>query len=226
MRKEHNKYSSDKWTLHPDREYRVGRSTDCDIHIAHFTVSRVHLSITLCPAMKEVIVKDLGSANGTFIQGVRIEGTAVVKTGVEILLGDSGKYLSFREKGHRDRDDDSHLSMSAKRDAVWDGMGDEDTISMGKENTYTCPVDKHKSAHKNEGKYAHDGESNDNGKKGEIIQKEKLIEMTPGRRAPKCSSRGAQTPKEVLTPRVLRNRQPSCATRERSREMEKHHGRQ
>ena len=47
---------------------QIGRNPECEILLNHPTVSRCHCRIDVCPA--GVRVKDLGSVNGTWINGV------------------------------------------------------------------------------------------------------------------------------------------------------------
>jgi phage tail-like protein len=49
---------------------RVGRAPDNDLSLQHPAVSRVHVELSLTPA--GVVVTDLQSSNGTYIDGVRI----------------------------------------------------------------------------------------------------------------------------------------------------------
>jgi pSer/pThr/pTyr-binding forkhead associated (FHA) protein len=51
--------------------YRIGRSSRCAFIVSDLSVSRVHAEITATDEI--VLVKDMGSRNGTFIDGVRIE---------------------------------------------------------------------------------------------------------------------------------------------------------
>jgi DNA-binding CsgD family transcriptional regulator len=52
----------------------LGRSSACAIRLSHPSVSRVHAAIWSCE--DEAQVRDLGSRNGTFIDGTRVhEGT-------------------------------------------------------------------------------------------------------------------------------------------------------
>jgi hypothetical protein len=67
-------------------ENTLGRSDECDIHYQVEGVSKKHLSINVTG--KVAYVKDLGSANGTFVNG-KIVKRATVKNGDKIALPDS-----------------------------------------------------------------------------------------------------------------------------------------
>lgn len=61
---------------------------ECDgLLLADEKVSRQHLR--LGPGVSGVIVTDLGSTNGSFIDGARIEGQTTLRTGSTLLLGDT-----------------------------------------------------------------------------------------------------------------------------------------
>jgi len=62
----------------------VGTARDNALAIADFTVSRYHLEINVRPG--GILVSDLGSTNGTYIGGVRIE-RAFVPPGTPLRLG-------------------------------------------------------------------------------------------------------------------------------------------
>lgn len=64
----------------------VGRGKDNDIVVDEPTVSRFHASLTLNPR-GEIIVSDLGSANGTFVNGQRITSAQVLRAHDELTLG-------------------------------------------------------------------------------------------------------------------------------------------
>lgn len=51
----------------------IGRSSDCNLRIASSRVSRRHCKITISDEDEEVLVRDLGSSNGTYVDGRRIE---------------------------------------------------------------------------------------------------------------------------------------------------------
>jgi hypothetical protein len=64
----------------------VGRGSDCDIVLASEIVSRRHATIEV--GLTSLNVTDLGSSNGTYINGARIVGEGVVVQGDVLLAGD------------------------------------------------------------------------------------------------------------------------------------------
>jgi hypothetical protein len=72
----------------PPRERRLtlGRTGDNDVVINDPTVSRFHASL-MTNKQGEVIVSDLGSANGTFVNGQRIGSSHALRTNDELTLG-------------------------------------------------------------------------------------------------------------------------------------------
>jgi FHA domain len=77
----------------PERRFRieaerasVGRSADADIRLESPTVSRRHVSLTRRGV--ELFVKDLGSANGTYVNGARVAVEGVLRSGDKLRVGD------------------------------------------------------------------------------------------------------------------------------------------
>lgn len=61
-----------------DRELRIGRHPDSDIHIEDGAVSGRHARVSARPSrylsgQTEIHIEDLGSTNGTFVNGVRVD---------------------------------------------------------------------------------------------------------------------------------------------------------
>jgi DNA-binding winged helix-turn-helix (wHTH) protein len=72
-----------KWAI--TGELVIGRGEDCDIVIADRQVSRFHLK--LIPHFDKTIeIKDLGSKNGSFLNGKQIKESAYVKDGDQIKI--------------------------------------------------------------------------------------------------------------------------------------------
>jgi len=66
----------------------VGRSPECDVVVDHTSVSRKHLEISKHASKTDVYyVRDLGSLNGTFVNGDRISGTKKVQVNDLIFIG-------------------------------------------------------------------------------------------------------------------------------------------
>ncbi|HEX7808209.1 MAG TPA: SpoIIE family protein phosphatase, partial [Thermoanaerobaculia bacterium] len=65
----------------------IGRASDCTIPIKDRYLSRKHAEIVAVPT--GWMLKDLGSANGTYLNGTRVERDEILKTGDRIRLGDT-----------------------------------------------------------------------------------------------------------------------------------------
>ena len=64
----------------------IGRGEACDFRPKSPKVSRKHAVIFLSTS-GEVLLRDLGSENGTWVNDVRIEETRVLKAGDKVTLG-------------------------------------------------------------------------------------------------------------------------------------------
>jgi pSer/pThr/pTyr-binding forkhead associated (FHA) protein len=75
----------DRSVLLGDGEVVIGRSSYCSLVLDHESLSRVHASLRIVGDGVEL--GDLGSSNGTFINGRAIEGPTKVTPADEIRLG-------------------------------------------------------------------------------------------------------------------------------------------
>jgi S1-C subfamily serine protease len=66
----------------------VGRGYDCDLTLADDKASRHHARLTET-AEGTVTIEDLGSTNGTFVDGTRIAEPTPLRAGQEIVIGDT-----------------------------------------------------------------------------------------------------------------------------------------
>jgi len=66
----------------------VGRDDKCDVVIDHQQISRNHVSVIVGP--EGIVVQDLNSRNGTFVNGIKVANTAQIKHGDVLALG---KYI-------------------------------------------------------------------------------------------------------------------------------------
>ena len=67
------------------KKFLVGREQDCQLRPSSESVSRHHCVFTLDDF--SVRLRDLGSTNGTFVNGQRVQGQAILQPGDRILIG-------------------------------------------------------------------------------------------------------------------------------------------
>lgn len=80
---------------------RLGRGRECEIQAAESadtTVSRVHAELAVGPT-GGLVIRDLGSTNGTFVNGERVVEPIPVRLGDRILLGQGGPTLIVEGMG-------------------------------------------------------------------------------------------------------------------------------
>jgi pSer/pThr/pTyr-binding forkhead associated (FHA) protein len=80
------KYQGGEFPLRPNREIIIGRSSDLDMVLVEDMVSRKHAKISTDD--HSVSIQDLGSTNGTFVNGEKIRAIRL-KEGDRILVGTS-----------------------------------------------------------------------------------------------------------------------------------------
>jgi pSer/pThr/pTyr-binding forkhead associated (FHA) protein len=80
------KYQGGEFPLRPHREIVIGRSSDLDMVLVEDMVSRKHAKIITDD--RTVSIQDLGSTNGTFVNGEKIRKVEL-KDGDRILIGTS-----------------------------------------------------------------------------------------------------------------------------------------
>lgn len=106
---------NDGQQLPVDRELILGRDPACDLVLDKGKASRRHARLS--PADEGIWVEDLGSTNGTFVNGARIEQRTLLKAGDELRGGDS----VFRVElpvGAATQDSDATLLYSADADST------------------------------------------------------------------------------------------------------------
>jgi pSer/pThr/pTyr-binding forkhead associated (FHA) protein len=80
------KHKGGEFVLTPQEDIFIGRSSDIDLVLMEDMVSRKHARIRV--ENDQINIKDLGSTNGTFVNGERVS-QATVKRGDRILIGTS-----------------------------------------------------------------------------------------------------------------------------------------
>jgi hypothetical protein len=80
------KYQGGEFPLGDNQEIFVGRSSDLDMVLVEDMVSRRHARIAC--TNDQIVIEDLGSTNGTFVNGEKIKKTTL-KEGDRVLIGTS-----------------------------------------------------------------------------------------------------------------------------------------
>ncbi len=80
------KYQGGEFALPPNSEVIVGRASELDMVLVEDMVSRRHAKIVV--SADQVTIQDLGSTNGTFVNGERIK-RATLNDGDRVLIGTS-----------------------------------------------------------------------------------------------------------------------------------------
>ena len=88
------KYQGGEFALEPNRELIIGRSSELEMVLIEDMVSRQHAKITTTD--NEIVIEDLGSTNGTFVNGEKIT-KCNLKEGDRILIGTSIIKLIYEE---------------------------------------------------------------------------------------------------------------------------------
>jgi len=79
------------------KELVIGRSAPADLIIVHPEISRRHARVVF--QQGNYTLEDLGSSNGTFINGQRLQGSQVLANGAEILLGSEVRLVFSQQPG-------------------------------------------------------------------------------------------------------------------------------
>jgi hypothetical protein len=90
------KYQGGEFPMVPNKEIVVGRSSDLDMVLVEEMVSRKHARIAF--ENDEIVIEDLGSTNGTFVNGEKIKRTQL-KEGDRVLIGTSILKVIVQEGG-------------------------------------------------------------------------------------------------------------------------------
>jgi pSer/pThr/pTyr-binding forkhead associated (FHA) protein len=73
--------------------FLVGRGSDCELTLPDIEASRRH-ALLQPQADGSVVLEDLGSTNGTYVNGQRITGPVTLRGGERVRIGDTE--LNFR----------------------------------------------------------------------------------------------------------------------------------
>jgi len=84
--------------LPPDSALTVGRAPESDIQVEHRSVSRIHARLTTSRG-RRVLVEDLGSSNGTFVNNEPVTGARSASFRDVIRVGDVTAHIAKAHSG-------------------------------------------------------------------------------------------------------------------------------
>jgi serine/threonine protein kinase len=100
-------------------EYLIGRDTSCPIFIDAENVSRHHARLTFTAF--ELVIEDLGSSNGVFIDGVQVQLPTRIRLDQEVQIGKAQLVIRLRDSTAKQLAAalwDKDLGLEAVRDLV------------------------------------------------------------------------------------------------------------
>lgn len=98
--------------LDPSRVITIGRAEGCELRLTHPTVSLLHARVSPGPGGTRVI-EDLGSTNGTYVNGIRLAQGEVRTLGPADAVQVGPVRLHFTASGVRSQDHSQHIRLTA-----------------------------------------------------------------------------------------------------------------
>lgn len=98
-----------------DRNLTIGRGRDADVRIQDVGISRKHACLVI--GGDAVAVEDLGSTNGTFVNGARVHAMLKLEDGDKLQFGTS-TILRFTYQDEMDEEFQRKMFESASRDSL------------------------------------------------------------------------------------------------------------
>ena len=88
----------------------VGRSGGSTISLSDGTASRRHAKLTDVSGTDRIVLEDLNSLNGTYVDGQRVDGSVVVTSGSTIRFGVTETYRYLVQAQEKKEEQTLHLS--------------------------------------------------------------------------------------------------------------------
>src|SRR5690606_2923271 len=113
-----------------DGEYLIGSAADCDLRLPFPTVSRHHARLRVGAQCLDI--EDLGSSNGTFVDGERLDSRQRISTDAQIQFGTVSARLVAVDAG------DASLAVAINMSAHGDSPDSERTLPVARPDTLTA----------------------------------------------------------------------------------------
>jgi serine phosphatase RsbU (regulator of sigma subunit)/pSer/pThr/pTyr-binding forkhead associated (FHA) protein len=112
-----------------DGEYVIGRRSDCQIFVPDMRVSRQHARLLKQSGSWQL--EDLGSNNGTFVNGARIQQHATIRHDDEIQIASNRIRVELPEAQVGERPVESNVTIvEVHNSAVWTAQPDSSPLSL------------------------------------------------------------------------------------------------
>jgi pSer/pThr/pTyr-binding forkhead associated (FHA) protein len=95
----------------PQSEFLIGRGADCELRLSVPDVSRHHCLIRL--ASDQVTLEDLGSANGTYLNGQRVRSATALRSGDLIQVAECQFVVDLGDLGWAELGLDTRVDPAA-----------------------------------------------------------------------------------------------------------------
>jgi pSer/pThr/pTyr-binding forkhead associated (FHA) protein len=122
------KYQGGEYPLPDDKEIVIGRGGELDIVLVEDMVSRKHAKITT--QQGKVVIQDLGSTNGTFVNGEKIKRFRL-KEGDRVLIGTSILKLISSADAQQDNARFTREELNASLDAIGRRQANKADVTSG-----------------------------------------------------------------------------------------------
>jgi pSer/pThr/pTyr-binding forkhead associated (FHA) protein len=122
------KYQGGEFPLPDDKEIVIGRGGELDIVLVEDMVSRKHAKITT--QQGKVVIQDLGSTNGTFVNGEKIKRFRL-KEGDRVLIGTSILKLISSADAQQDNAGFTREELNASLDALGRRQANKAEVTSG-----------------------------------------------------------------------------------------------
>jgi len=115
-------------------EYLIGRGTDCDLRLGSSAISRHHCMLRIRKG--EATLVDLGSANGTFVNGQRVRSQAAMGNGDELALGEFKFILELQGRSGIDWGPESSAKADNRTSRLVDMQREQATKEPKKDESH------------------------------------------------------------------------------------------
>jgi pSer/pThr/pTyr-binding forkhead associated (FHA) protein len=130
------KYQGGEFPLKSDKQVIIGRSSELDMVLVEDMVSRKHAKITWQTG--KLNIEDLGSTNGTFVNGEKILKPSRIKEGDRILIGTSILKL-IKAGANADAMSDAQVKQNLEQVAIQQSAKQTKTAMTGKLDEVPLP---------------------------------------------------------------------------------------